>query len=226
MNDPEIKAIVIIPAYNESRSIEKVVQACMLYLPVLVVDDGSKDDTACLAEHQGATVIRQVPNQGKGAALRKGFQYCLENEYDAAITLDADGQHDPSEIPLFVEEYQQHPQGLIIGRRDFSQMPFIRKFANSTGKILISIVAGQEIYDNQSGYRLISMPLAKLLLDSTENGFEFEVEMLALCLKHSLGLGWVPIKTIYAGQGSHIHPLHHLFEYFRILRKVKRIIHN
>jgi len=226
MYDPELKAIVIIPAFNESRSIERVVRACLSYLPVLVVDDGSKDETAYLAERQGAIVIRQVPNQGKGAALRKGFQYCLENGYDAAITLDADGQHEPSEIPLFLEEYQQHSQGLIIGRRDFSLMPFIRKFANSTGKILISIAAGQEIYDNQSGYRLISMPLAKLLLDSTENGFEFEVEMLALCLKHSLGLGWVPISTIYAGQRSHIRPLHHLIEYFRILRKVKRIIHN
>lgn len=226
MNKPELHAIVIIPAYNESRSIGRIVQTCLPYLPVLVVDDGSKDDTASLAETQGAVVIRQIPNQGKGAALRKGFQYCLENGYDAAITLDADGQHDPAEIPQFLEEYQKHSQGLIIGRRDFSQMPFVRKFANSTGKILISITAGQEIYDNQSGYRLISMSLAELLLDSTENGFEFEVEMLALCLKHNLGLGWVPIKTIYAGQGSHIRPLHHLIEYFRILRKVKRIIHN
>jgi glycosyltransferase involved in cell wall biosynthesis len=225
MNKPELKAIVIIPAYNESRSIQRVIQACLPHIPVLVVDDGSKDDTASLAEAQGAVVIRQIPNQGKGAAFRKGFRYCLENGYEVAITLDADGQHDPSEIPLFLEEYQQRHQGLIIGRRDFSQMPFVRKFANSTGKILISSIAGQEIHDNQSGYRLISIPLAKLLLDSTENGFEFEVEMLALCLKHDLGLGWVPIKTIYADQGSHIRPLHHLFEYFRIMGKVKRILH-
>ncbi len=221
---PEFNACVLIPAYNEAAHIGQVAAAARQYLPVLVVDDGSSDDTAARAEMAGAEIIRQVPNQGKGAALRAGFQRCIQQGMEAVITLDADGQHDPTEIPLFIQAFHENRSGLIIGQRNFSNMPFTRRLANTLGGRIISLALGQPIPDNQSGYRLISTRLAEMLLASQESGFEFEVEMLGLCLKHNLGLGWVPIRTIYADEKSHIRPLHHVLHYFRIVRHARRIL--
>ena len=220
----DFKACLLIPAYNETAHIGQVVAAARQFLPVLVVDDGSSDDTAARAEMNGAEVIRQVPNQGKGAALRAGFRRSFQLEMEAIITLDADGQHDPVEIPLFLQAFQESRSGLIIGQRNFSSMPFTRKLANNLGGRIISMALGQPIPDNQSGYRLISAQLAEKLLSSQECGFEFEVEMLALCLRHNLGLGWVPIRTIYADEKSHIRPLHHMLHYFRIVSHARRIL--
>jgi glycosyltransferase involved in cell wall biosynthesis len=220
--DPKI--CVLIPAYNEIAHIGQVVTGSLRFLPVLVADDGSTDRTAEAAEKSGAEVIRQVPNQGKGAALRAGFTQCIQHGMEAIITLDADGQHDPEEIPLFVQAYRESRSGLIIGQRDFSSMPFTRKLANTLGGRIISRALGKPIPDNQSGYRLISAHLAEMLLTSEESGFEFEVEMLALSLKYGLGLGWVPIRTIYADEKSHIRPLHHVLHYFRIVSHARRIL--
>ncbi len=220
------KAIVLIPAFNEAAKIGQIVASAARFLPVVVVDDGSTDATVLEAQKHGAEVLSQFPNQGKGAALRTGFRYCISQSLDFVITLDADGQHNPQEIPAFIEKFYLDSSGLIIGKRDFSKMPFTRRTANRLGKSIISHALRQEIEDNQSGYRLISMHLAELLINSTENGFEFEVEMLAMCLKHDLRLDWVPIQTIYADEKSHIRPLHHILQYMRIVRLARRILYN
>ena len=99
------RILALIPGYEEGPRIGRVVEAARRHLPVLVVDDGSTDDTAARAEAAGARVIRQVPNQGKGAALRAGFRLALDEGWDAVLTLDADGQHDPDEIPRFVAAF-------------------------------------------------------------------------------------------------------------------------
>lgn len=213
---------VLIPAHNERMHIEAVVLSASRFLPVLVVDDGSTDTTSLLAEEAGATVIRHPVNRGKGAALLTGFQACYQAGFQAAITLDGDGQHDPDEIPLFLQAFAHSHAGLIIGMRDFSQMPPVRRAANTLGRWIFSAAVGQSIPDNQSGYRLVSRPLMELMLQTEEQGFEFEVDMVALCLKHRLGLEWVPIRTIYGDEKSHIQPLQHVANYFRITRNVRR----
>ncbi len=217
--------VALIPAHNESVHIQRVVTASRQHLPVWVVDDGSTDNTAALAEAAGARVIRQNPNQGKGAALVTGFRQSLAEGLEAVITLDGDGQHDPAEIPLFLDSYARHPVGLIIGQRSYSQMPVFRRTTNTFGRMMISLALGQYIPDNQSGYRLIARPLLEQLANSPEKGFELEVEMITLSLKHKLGLAWVPIRTIYAGQASHIHKLHHLVHYIRITAKAWWTMH-
>ena len=214
--------MALIPAHNESAAIGAVVAAAACYLPVLVVDDGSTDATAALAEAAGAQVLRQTPNQGKGAALVAGFRRCLTDDCQAVVMLDVDGQHDPDEIPKFLECYASQPVALVIGQRDFSKMPLPRSVSNPIGRLLFSWAVGQDIPDNQSGYRLVGRPLMELMADSLEKGFELEVDMITLCLKHRLGLAWVPIRTIYAGESSHIRPLHHIREYFRIVLKARR----
>ena len=219
--------IVLIPAHNESSRIHDVVTGARKYLPVLVIDDGSTDNTAEIATHAGVRVIRQMPNQGKGAALINGLTTCLEEGYEAVITIDGDGQHDPEEIPSFLKTYEQGKVDLIIGKRDFSKMPLRRRIPNSVGKFFFSNAVGQNIPDNQSGYRLIHRTMIeKILKIDDEKGFEFEVDMLVLCLKNKMILKWVPIKTIYGDEKSHIKPMHHLVNFFRIVKKARIRMHS
>lgn len=221
-NPTETKILALIPAFNETRKIASVVAVARFYLPVLVVDDGSSDSTAECARQAGADVLVQTPNQGKGAALRAGFRRALDSGCEAVITLDADGQHDPQEIPVFLEKAKAQPAGLIIGERDFSRMPYMRRLANSLGRACLSLALGQPVRDNQSGYRLITRPVMQAMLASTEQGFEFEVEMVAVCLRMGYRLDWVPIQTIYQGEKSHIQPGQHVWNFLRVAWKVRQ----
>ena len=216
------KIIAIIPAFNEQDHIAAVVQSTIVHIPVWVIDDGSRDNTVFVAEQAGARVIRQTPNQGKGAALKRGFQTALDEGIEAVITLDADGQHDPGEISLFLEEYARQPNKLIIGKRDFSKMPFSRRVANTSGGWLFSWAVGERIADNQSGYRLIGSELMKVMLDTGVGGFEFEVDMIVQCLKRRWPIGWVTIRTIYADEKSHIKPLKHIERFLRVALQARR----
>jgi len=218
--------LALIPGYQEGPRIAAVVRCAKKHLPVVVVDDGSTDETASSAESAGAIVVRQVPNQGKGAALRTGFRHALEDGADAVITLDADGQHDPAEIPTFLAAFANRTDGreLIIGRRDFGEMPPIRRLSNTLGGLVLSAAVGQRVADNQSGYRLVGRRLMRALLDSSEDGFAFEVEMIARCIAMDLPIAWVPIRTIYAGEPSHIRPWAHLTSFLRASRDARRIV--
>jgi glycosyltransferase involved in cell wall biosynthesis len=219
---------VLVPAHDEAPRIGAVVTAALRHAPVVVVDDGSSDDTAAIAARAGAIVIRQRPNQGKGAALRAGFAAALDRGDEAVITLDGDGQHDPAEIPAFLGAYAQRsvagqPTELIVGQRDFSQMPAPRRLANSLGTLTLSAALGDWIPDNQSGYRLIGRRLMAAMADSREDGFAFEVEMIAVCLRERWGLAWVPIRTIYGDEASHIRPGRHLREFLAVTRRARAI---
>jgi glycosyltransferase involved in cell wall biosynthesis len=219
-----MKLYALIPGYNEAERIRAVIEAARTYLPVVVVDDGSTDQTASIAEAAGATVLKQIPNQGKGAALKRGFRWAMENGADAVLMLDADGQHDPAEIPKFLHAHATHNSDLIIGYRNFGEMPFPRRVANTVGRASISWAMGQKILDNQSGYRLVSRRLMQATLESDEAGFEFEVDMVVLCIRRGMRLDWVPIRTIYAGEKSHIKPWHHIKNFFRVVRKTRRLM--
>jgi glycosyltransferase involved in cell wall biosynthesis len=235
------RVLAVIPGYEEGPRIAAVVTRSRRHLPVLVVDDGSTDDTAAQAAAAGAIVLPQRPNQGKGAALRMGFRRALADGFDAVVTLDADGQHDPDEIPAFLAAFGllglpdapgasgtvpaagPRPE-LVIGRRDFARMPPVRRLSNTLGGAAFSWAVGRPIPDNQSGYRLLGRRLMAAMVDSHETGFEFEVEMIAICLRRGWALGWVPISTIYAGAPSHVRPLHHLRHFVRATRAARRIV--
>lgn len=225
MTDPtDQNILILIPAYNEGERVAPVVRKALTYLPVLVVDDGSTDKTAEFAQNAGAEVLRQKPNQGKGAALLAGFEVALDRGYRAVITLDADGQHDPAEIPAFLAAFHEHQADLIIGKRDFSRMPLIRRLANTLGTALFSRAVGQHVPDNQSGYRLISRRLLEAAGDIQERGFEFEVEMIVTCVTRGFTLSWVPIRTIYGDEKSHIDPLRHLAKFLQVTLNTGRMV--
>jgi glycosyltransferase involved in cell wall biosynthesis len=225
---PRDTILALIPAHDEAPRIGPVVTGALRHLPVLVVDDGSRDTTAAVAERAGARVLRQAPNQGKGAALRAGFRSALAEGAEGVVTLDADGQHDPAELPVFLEAYARRTLAgeateLIVGRRDFRQMPRLRRLSNWLGTVTLSMALGRWIDDNQSGYRLIGRRLMAATLDSTESGFAFEVEMIALCLREGWDIEWVPIRTIYGDEPSHIRPLRHLREFLAVTGRARRI---
>jgi glycosyltransferase involved in cell wall biosynthesis len=211
--------VAVIPAFQEAPRVGAVVAGAKAHLPVLVVDDGSTDDTAAIAEAAGATVLRQRPNQGKGAALRAGFRWALDKDIEAVVTLDADGQHDPAEIPSFLAARSRTGADLIVGRRDFRRMPPIRQLSNRLGGLAFSWAVGRRIPDNQSGYRLVSRRLMEAMLASAESGFEFEVEMITTAIRAGWAIEWVPIRTIYAGEPSHISPWRHFTSFVRMVRK-------
>ena len=222
------RVLVVVPAHDEAPRIAAVVRGAAAHLPVLVVDDGSSDDTARVAREAGADVLEQRPNAGKGAALRAGFRWALEAGCDGTITLDGDGQHDPAEIPAFLAAFVPGATGvqpdLVVGRRDFARMPPARRLANTIGGRTFSWAVGTNVPDNQSGYRLVGRRLMEASLASAERGFEFEVEMLATCIARGWPVAWVPIRTIYAGQPSHIRPTSHVRHFFRAVIAARRIV--
>ncbi len=214
--------LTLIPAHNEAPRIEPVIRGALAHLPVLVVDDGSTDNTADVARAAGAQVLTQTPNQGKGAALKAGFRRALELGSEAVLTLDADGQHDPAEIPSFLAAYRQRSPDLLIGARDFTKMPPVRRFANTSGRALFSWALGQPIADNQSGYRLVSRRLIEAALQSSLSGFEFEVEMVVLCVRRGFRLDWTPIRTIYGDERSHISPIKHTTRFLSLVLQTRK----
>ncbi|MEA2612836.1 MAG: hypothetical protein QOI52_795 [Chloroflexota bacterium] len=215
--------VAVVPAHDEAPRITAVISAARNLLPVIVVDDGSTDATAARAREAGAEVIEQRPNQGKGMALRTGVGRALADGADAILTLDADGQHDPAEIPRFLDAWAADARpDLVIGRRNFRSMPPARRMSNELGGRAFSWAVGRPIPDNQSGYRLVSRRLAEATLASDEPGFAFEVEQITTCIRMGGTIAWVPIQTIYAGAPSHIRPLAHLREFVRIVRQARR----
>jgi glycosyltransferase involved in cell wall biosynthesis len=225
---PIPRVLAVVPAHDEAPRIVAVVRGAEMHLPVLVVDDGSTDDTAKVARRAGAEVLEQRPNAGKGAALRAGFRRALDAGFDAVVTLDGDGQHDPAEIPAFLAAFVPGPGGerpdLVVGMRDFARMPPARRLANTIGGQAFSWAVGTHVPDNQSGYRLVGRRLMETALTSTERGFEFEVEMLAICVARGWPVAWVPIRTIYTGGPSHIRPLAHVRHFFRAVGAARRTV--
>ena len=210
----ETSILALIPAWNEATRIGPIVKTTRARLPVVVVDDGSDDDTPAVAEAAGAIVVRHSQREGKGVALMTGFDWALEQGYDAVITLDADGQHDPADIPKFLAAYAAGAGDLIIGQRDFSQMPFPRLFTNPFGSWLLSLALGTRIYDNQSGYRLHSRRFLETL-DLTTTGFELEVEVIIHAVCRGVRIGWVDICTIYdIDKVSYFHPIKDTARFF------------
>jgi glycosyltransferase involved in cell wall biosynthesis len=202
---------VIIPALNAQRTIANVVVEARRNLePVLVIDDGSTDSTGDVARAVGATVLRHDVNRGKGAALKTGFAWALDQGCDAVITLDADGQHLPGEIPKFLAQYAHGREDLIIGGRAhlFAQMLPRRRNANRFSAWCIAKCSGAPITDSQSGFRLYSARLLRNLRMRTD-GFDLESEVIVLAGKRGLKIVTIPIDLGFVDgiATSHFKPL-------------------
>lgn len=205
------RILVVIPALDAEHTLTDVVRGCLKQLPdVVVINDGSSDRTAEVARAAGAKVLDHPRNLGKGAALKTGFRFALESGYDAVITVDADGQHLPAEIPRFIAAWKETGADLIIGSRShlFAQMLARRRMANQFSAAAISTASTLPISDSQSGFRLYS---ARLLKDVPigADGFDAESEVIVRAGKCGLRVVQIPIELGFVNgiSTSHYRPV-------------------
>ncbi|MDR0994538.1 MAG: glycosyltransferase family 2 protein [Verrucomicrobiota bacterium] len=227
MTNPPLNVCALIPAYNEEKRIGPVVREVLDYCPVaVVIDDGSPDATSKVAEEAGAIVLTHVRNQGKGAGLQTGFNYARDNGYELVLTLDADGQHAPSDIPAFFQAYERTHCPVLVGNRmgNLADMPPLRRFVNRFMSYLLSRVMGQYVPDTQCGFRLYhrcAFPENLLIRGSDRYAAESEI-LLHLALQ-GRKIGAVPIQTIYGDEQSKVNPLTDTYRFFRMLHRFRKI---
>ncbi len=194
------RVVVVIPSYNEERFIGSVVHKILRYpVTVVVVDDGSSDDTSLVARMAGATVIRQPINQGKGAALNIGFKKARELKPDVIVMIDADGQHLPEQLSNVVRPILEDEADIVVGSRYIqktSQVPLARVIGHWAFNLITQAASGVKATDSQSGYRAFS-PKAFAHLNFGSSGFSVESEMQFLAHQYGLRLAEVPITIRY-----------------------------
>ena len=214
-----MKTAVLIPTYNEEKAIGAIIDKIRAQkLEVVVVDDGSADQTQKIARSKGAVVIRNEQNLGKGFSLIKGFEYCLKNGFDSVITMDGDGQHCPEDIALFLSQARDSQAGLLIGNRMSvtADMPRLRLLTNKFMSWIISGVAGQKVPDTQCGFRLLKKGLLEKM-ELRSGKYEIESEMIIKAARLKFNIVSVPIKTIYRGEVSRINPFVDTLRFLRFI---------
>ena len=205
-----MRIALLIPAYNAAGTIARVIEDALRFLPgedIIVIDDGSQDETGTAAQAFGITVLFHKSNRGKGAALRTGFEMVTTRNYDGAVLMDADGQHEARFLPRFLAQAAHGREGIIVGTRmkRVGQMPWIRQLTNRLTSAIVSALAGQRIPDSQSGYRFIRCDVLPRLRLTTQR-YDTESEMLIQAGRLGYRIGSLSISSIYEQQQSAIRP--------------------
>jgi glycosyltransferase involved in cell wall biosynthesis len=215
-----MKVWVLIPAYNEGATIGELLRKIKQKdLSVMVIDDGSTDDTSCVSAQYADTLLTNERNLGKGMSLKKGIAHLLNNgDFDYIITMDADGQHSPVDIDKFLKMVQA-TESFVVGNRMDNPcgMPKIRVMTNKFMSWFISRLVGQHIPDTQCGFRLISRKvLANIKIET--NKFEVESEILIKAARNNFLIKSIPVHSIYAkNQCSKIHPFADTVRFIRFI---------
>lgn len=193
-----MKVVAVIPAYKEETTIADVLERTRSFVDeMIVVNDGSPDNTADVAQKHGAIVVSHIINRGLGAAIGTGFASAQKRGADVVITLDADGQHDPAEIPKFVEAIKNGAD-VVIGSRMLTRsgMPWYRQVANLLGNVSTLVLFGAYVTDSQSGFRAFTKKaLSKIEIKT--NRMEVSSELIAEAKANGFVIVEVPIKAIY-----------------------------
>jgi glycosyltransferase involved in cell wall biosynthesis len=201
----EPKVLALIPCFNEEATIASLVLKTKKYVDtVLVVDDGSRDDTVEMAQEAGATVVAHEKNRGKAAAIKTGFIYALDHKYDYVITLDGDGQHNPEEIPLLLNKMIDGKVDIAIGIRfgNSTEMPWWRKIGKRVLDYATSFGSGGFVTDSQSGFRgFNTRALEKITPRLSGDEFSIESEQLIRAHDYGLSVGNARISCRYNGLG-------------------------
>jgi glycosyltransferase involved in cell wall biosynthesis len=205
-----MKVAVIIPAYNAGGTLEILLAEATRYVnlnDIIVVNDGSSDATSAIMGKFPVRSLSHVANCGKGRALRSGFEKVLSWGYDAVITLDADGQHDPKYIPELIDLSREGHYDIVVGSRRnyFGRMSFARFLSNNITTVVVSLLAGRKIEDSQCGYRLIRREVLEAV-DLETDGYQMESELLIKAGRRGFSIGHIPID-IRSSATSHIRHL-------------------
>lgn len=188
---------LVIPAYNESKNVLSVIKKAKEYSKnIVLVDDGSKDNTYDLIKDTGVYALKNIVNMGKGAALRTGCDFAVGKGANKIVVMDADGQHDTSEIPLFLKGIKDND--IVFGTRRFSkQMPIILKVGNIVINRFIRLLYGVNLKDTQCGFRAFTVEAYKKIRWKSSD-YSMESEMIANAGKNKLKYIEIPIETIYS----------------------------
>ena len=214
----------VIPAYNEAKHVADVIRRTKQELDhVVVVDDGSADETSTAARTAGAEVIVHTDNRGKGESIKAGLRHWIERGFHWVVILDADGQHRPEEIERMLTAAGSNSAALLIGNRmnDIGSMPKLRQFVNRYMSNKISRACGQEIPDTQCGFRMLRRDLIPAVLVGT-NRFDYETEMLILASRKGFKILSVPITTVYSDEVSSIHPVRDTIRFFKLMHRYRK----
>ncbi|WP_241481257.1 glycosyltransferase family 2 protein [Methanoculleus sediminis] len=208
-----MRTLAAIPCFDEEVAIGSVVLRARQHVDeVLVIDDGCTDNTVKIARDAGATVISHGVRRGKGQGIKSALRYAVDHDYDCLVFMDGDGQHDPGEIPLLVEQIRADAADLVIGFRTFDQMPFYRRF----GRAVLDIVSstGSSITDSQCGFRALNRKTMESMLGALRmDDFSTESEMLRIAQERRLRIGETPINCKYGDfDTSTKNPLSHGME--------------
>ena len=193
------RVAALVPAYQAASTVGDVVRGTRAVLPdVVVVDDGSTDATGEVAKAAGAVVLRQDPNAGKGAALVRGFRHLRDAGFTHAVTLDADGQHYPDEIPVLLGALAAEPGALVVGvrRKDGQEISSVALFGNWFADTVMPWIVGQALPDTQSGFRVYPLA-ATLALAAAGTRYDFETEVLFLAARRGMPIVGVPVRVYY-----------------------------
>lgn len=209
------KICIVIPAYNEERYVGSTVSRVYQVFDgldytfyLLVVDDGSQDKTAEKAKEAGAIILQYTLNRGKGFAKQVGFDWALEADCDAVIHMDADGQHDPKAIPMFLKCWERIKAGVVIGSRkdQMVRMPWVRYLTNRLMSLCNSLITGQYLEDSQCDFRLIDKEVLKQVRIENPR-FEGDTEFLFKVARLGFRILSIPVNVIYIpGRQSRIRP--------------------
>jgi len=205
--------VAAIPAFNEEIAIGSVIARARQHVDeVLVIDDGSADNTFRVAELMGATVLRHETNSGKGMALRTAFEWAISNQVDILVTLDADGQHNPDEIPRLIEPILWKKADMVNGARFLKghaiEVPRYRRLGQEILTLATNMTAEVHLNDSQSGFRAFShttFPSFKF----SNNGMGVESEMISDATAAGFKITEVPISCRYDVEGSTFNPVKH-----------------
>ena len=220
-----MRTLVVIPCKNLESEVGEVVRGVLglnLGLDVVVINDGSTDGTSAAAETAGAHVLEHEVNLGKGAALKTGFEYAVAKGYDAVVTMDGDGQHDPSAIPDFLDALDKCDADIIVGTRMHAvgEMPKLRIWTNRTTSRIVSLITKQNIPDSQSGYRLIRIRVLRDIVESfVTTRYDTESELLIRASRRGYRTAAVAITSIYTGAVSHINPIVDTLRFVRLVSR-------
>ncbi len=228
--DMPLRCVIVIPTYNHGIWVREVVEKCIqLRLPVIVVDDGSTDSTPdVLAFLSGVTVIRHEKNQGKGASLLTGFEAALPFA-DWAITIDADGQHDPEDIPSLISLIRTFPGGhrpLVIGKRvgmGNENVPWTSRWGRRFANFWVWTSCGRWLSDAQSGFRVYPLP-ETLRLGTRARRYQFEVEILVLAAWRGIPIIEAPVHAIYGPREERISHFRPWLDFWRNTKTFARLI--
>lgn len=213
-----LKLLIVVPTYNNETTIAQLINDVKEFTDnILVVNDGSTDNTATIVDGLNVHNVSYTTNKGKGYAIRQSFKYAIEHGYNYVLTIDSDGQHYASDIPQFIEKIEETPDSLIIGARNLTadNMPSKNTFANRFSNFWYRVETGKKLDDTQSGFRLY--PIRKIgRTKYLSNRYEFEVEVIVRAAWSGVDVTDIPIKVYYPPVEERISHFRPLLDFTRI----------